>query len=435
MVGSDKTGDARTQMRDALDVTNTLGQHLTELGEGSELEIGELLDELAEAQSELQVAWDLVRPEYEDLADIIDNQMAGHWWRQKLIQKLPVAVLETEADGRIIWANNAAYSMLDQQVLRLLRTPIQKFVLDADQEIITSLLRTLAVAEASPKLDKDAVIRMNRHVGGTMSVELVPTVRKEMAGDRTVVTWVMQPVLSQKGGVDESRIARTFSRLCMLPLQWGSLHDLLSEVARMFEDVCFARSSVSVSIGPPVEPSHLASSTEFAQRVDAAQMATGEGPCQHAWEKGEVVYSDNALKDTRWPKFSRAAEGTGVASVLAAPIKVGDDMLGVVNVYSKDESAFQPSGMEVIELLADAAGAVIHHAGEEKQLRDLTTQLEEAMISRDVIEQAKGILVGRYRCTPEEAFARLVKVSQHRNIRIRELARTLIVGVAEVNGV
>jgi len=421
-------------VRDVLEVTNALGERLSQLGGGSEPKSGELLDELAEAQLELQVAWDLMGSQYGDLASIIDNQRADHWWQRKLIATLPMAVLETESDGRIIWANNAAAAMLEHQVLRLVRTRIQGFVHEADQEAIESLLHTLTETELSRDTGKDSIIRMNPRLGETMTVELVPAVCKETSSDRTVITWVMQPILDNVGGgIDQSLIAHTFSQLCMLPLRAGSLQELLSEVARLCEDVCVANSSVSVTIGPPAEPSRLASSTEFAQRVDAAQMAADEGPCQQCWESGEIVYSNDSLEDSRWPRFAQEAEDTGIASALAAPIRVGDEMLGVLNVYSKDASAFQTNGMKVIELLADAAGAVIHHVGEEKQLRDLTTQLEEAMHSREVIEQAKGFLVATYRCTPDEAFARLAKVSQNRNIRIRELAQTLIGSVVEGN--
>lgn len=431
--GIDNAG--KPDVQDVLDVTTALGERLAQLGEGTEFGTGHMLRELAEAQQELQTAWDLMQPEYSDLTSILDHQRADHWWQRKLIATLPMAVLETESDGRIIWANNAAAAMLHRQVIRLIRTHIQNFLHEDDREAVNSLLAAFDATE-SPQLPRSkAVMRLDPQVGGAITVELVSSIRTEEHGAKAIVTWVLQPTTDGNGsGIDESLIAHTFSELCMLPLRSGSSQELLSEVARLCEDVCAANSSVSVTIGPPADPSHLASSTEFAQRVDAAQMAADEGPCQQAWESGEIVYSNNALQDSRWPRFMRAAADTGVASALAAPIRVGEEILGVLNVYCRDSEAFQVTGMKVIELLAEAAGAVIHHVDEEKQLRQLTSQLEEAMRSREVIEQAKGVLMAQYRCAADEAFARLAKVSQNRNIRIRELAQALITSVVQGAG-
>lgn len=411
-------------VRDVLEVANALGERLVQLGDSTPVHEGELLTELAEAQQELQIAWDLMRPQYSDLASIIDNQRADHWWQRKLIATLPISVLETESDGRIIWANSAAASALDRPVLHLLRTRIQKLVHDRDQTLITRLLDDLAGVDVGEVRHAESVISMAPGIGSTMMAELVPTVRREHGRERMVITWVLQPV--QEGGINGPLIAHTFGQLCMLPLRSGSLQELLSEAARLCEDVCASRSSVSVTIGPPAEPERLASSTEFAQRVDAAQMSANEGPCQEAWETDSIVYSNSVLNDPRWPLFGAAAAGIGIASALAAPIRVGDEVLGVLNVYSRDVDAFDPGGMRIIELLAEATGAIMHHVGEERQLRELASQLEEAMKSREVIEQAKGALMAQYHCSADEAFARLAKVSQNRNIRIREIAQALL---------
>jgi len=210
------------------------------------------------------------------------------------------------------------------------------------------------------------------------------------------------------------------------------MQDLLTDVARLTGDVCAAESSVIVTIGAPEAPEHLAWSTDFAQPVDAAQMAAGDGPCQRSWDSGKIIHSHNALADSRWPRFAIAAAGTGIASVLAAPLRVGEKTLGVLGVYSRKEFAFGDKDINVIGLFADAAGAVIHHVVDEHQLRELTTQLEEAMRSRALIEQAKGILMAQHRCSADEAFARLARISQSRNIRIRALAETLITRFADV---
>lgn len=412
-------------VRDVLDVANALGERLAQLGDGMVPPAEKLLKELAEAQQELQIAWDLMRPQYSDLASIIDDQRADHWWQRKLIATLPMPVLETEPSGRIIWANSAASATLDRPVLQLLRSKIQKLVHADDRIVIDGLLERFSDTQFDEASRMESVIRMIPRANPAVTVELVPTVRRERDGERTVITWVLQPI-EEDSGINEPLIAHTFSQLCMLPLRSDSLQDLLSEAARLCEDVCASRSSVSVTIGAPAEPEHLASSSEFAQRVDAAQMSANQGPCQESWETGMIVYSNQVLIDPRWPLFSQAAIDSGIASALAAPIRVGDEILGVLNIYSRDIDAFQPSGMRVIELLAEATGAIIHHVGEEQQLRELTAQLEEAMKSRAIIEQAKGALMIKYRCSADEAFARLAKVSQNRNVRIHTIAQTLV---------
>lgn len=424
---ADDSTVVQENVQTVLGLTSALGARLVQLGDEDELDSTQLVEELTGVQQDLQVARDRVHPDYQDVRSILDDQRADHWWQRKLIATLPMAVLETDIDGRIIWANNAAAEMFDRQVLKLVRTRVHSYLHSGDHDDVEAVLAGHVESPEDDAPPSRAVVRLNPGLGGALLVDLTRTVRSEGGLDRTVITWVLEPMSDRnESGVDESLIAHTFSELCMLPLQSGSLQELLAEVARLCEDVCASDSSVSVTIGPPAEPQHLASSTEFAQRIDAAQMEANEGPCQQAWETNDIVYSNDALQDSRWPQFAQKAEDIGLGSALAAPIRVGDEVLGVLNIYSRDTDAFAVAGLKVVELLADAAGAVVHHVDEEKQLKELTRQLEQAMHSREIIEQAKGILMVQYRCSADEAFARLTKVSQNRNVRIRELAQTLI---------
>jgi transcriptional regulator with GAF, ATPase, and Fis domain len=181
-----------------------------------------------------------------------------------------------------------------------------------------------------------------------------------------------------------------------------------------------------VTVGAPTEPRFLASDSTTAQIMDALQMRADAGPCQEAWETTQVVVCRSLADDDRWPRLTELAAKHDVASVLAVPVLVGDEKVGVLNGYATEPDAFGGLDIESAELLASAVGAVIHQVSERDRLTELAAQMEEALQSRAVIDQAKGIIVARYGCDPDQAFKRMVRASRNHNIKLREVARLLV---------
>lgn len=410
-----------SEIRTLLKSARALGDQLIELAENLDVSQDELVGTIAEAQGKLQTFHDVAAAD--KTVDVVDEVPgATHWRNGRMAASLPFAVIETDAAGRIEWASQTASSLLETSASRLRSQGLQQLVIDSDHMAVQKAL----TAEALESADH-LFVRFTLPGDRTIAVELIPPVDLVTAPGGAKIAWIIRPAshIDSDGGRGV-RIASAFAKLYRLSLDAGSPQEVMTRIAEVSEDLCAPQSSVSITVGPPAEPLFLGASTKFAQSVDACQMSANEGPCQLAWELGTIVYSDDALIDSRWPVFAKKAAHTGLVSALAAPIRDGESVLGALNVYSLVGAAFGGDDMHVVEMLAEAIGAVLCSINENRALREMTQQLQHAMDSRELIEQAKGVLMARFNCSAEEAFERLKHVSQNKNVRVRTLAEQLL---------
>ena len=165
-----------------------------------------------------------------------------------------------------------------------------------------------------------------------------------------------------------------------------------------------------------VEP--RAATSELPRAVDELQQSLGQGPCLDAVWDQKIVRMDDASTEQRWPEFARAAAGLGVGSMLSFQLFVVGDQLGALNLYSRTAGAFDEESQEIGLLFASHAAVAL--AGAEHE-----SNLLAGMAHRDVIGQAKGILMERYKLTPEQAFGLLTRTSSHTNRKLRDIAENL----------
>jgi transcriptional regulator with GAF, ATPase, and Fis domain len=160
-----------------------------------------------------------------------------------------------------------------------------------------------------------------------------------------------------------------------------------------------------------------AATGDIPRRVDEIQYETGEGPCLDAIRDHEVFRTSCLSKETRWPNFAtRATEEMGIVSMLSIRLFVEGDTMGALNMYSTIETAFDDNAIAVGSVFAAHAAVALSAARQEAGLK-------EALVNRDIIGQAKGILMARGGITAEQAFAELSTASQHLNRKIRDLAQ------------
>jgi GAF domain-containing protein len=162
-----------------------------------------------------------------------------------------------------------------------------------------------------------------------------------------------------------------------------------------------------------------AASDELIGRLDQLQFQVGEGPCLDAARQHGTVRADDLRADTRWPRFARSAVGLGVLSVLSIQLFVRDDSFGALNLYATDAGAFDQDSESIGILLASHAALAMGAAR-------TRTGLLNALDSREMIGEAKGILMERYKITGVEAFGLLVASSQAVNQKLRDVAEHLI---------
>ena len=138
--------------------------------------------------------------------------------------------------------------------------------------------------------------------------------------------------------------------------------------------------------------------------------------------------------EPRWPHLAKLAADGRVRSALALPVRDGGEgeegVGGVVNVYSGHRHAFGPDNRQVAELVSAAVTGVLQTVAERTALLTLSHNLEQALVSRAVIDQAKGMLMAWLGVDADEAFARLVTLSTRVNVKVRELARLMVSGEA-----
>ncbi len=176
--------------------------------------------------------------------------------------------------------------------------------------------------------------------------------------------------------------------------------------------------SVSVVTGRATVTSQHPSSG-FPARLDALQLEAGQGPGLDATYEHRTVRVPDMTREQRWPRFAEPAARAGVRSMLALQLSVCGDHLGALNLYSREPGAFDAESERVGLLLASHAAVALADARR-------IDQLARAVATRDLIGQAKGMLMERFRIDQDQAFRVLTRVSQHTHRPLRDVARELV---------
>lgn len=181
-------------------------------------------------------------------------------------------------------------------------------------------------------------------------------------------------------------------------------------------------------LGEDERPTTAIYTDEDSPEIDEAQYREGKGPCLDAWRQKRVVAVDR-VDDwaEQYPGFAAACREHGVLSTLSLPMLSGDVALGAMNLYARVENGFSDDDEALGGDLAAAAGSVLGNVSAYWTAFDLGQQLNQAMASRAVIEQAKGMLMARdQRLSADDAFDLLRKASQRENVKLRVIAERIV---------
>ena len=165
----------------------------------------------------------------------------------------------------------------------------------------------------------------------------------------------------------------------------------------------------------------LAANDAMAEAGGRLQEKFGVGPCFEVLDSSLQAFrvADLATAPRRWKRFTEAAADAGIAGVMALPLRVPGDMLGVLNAYSRRPGELTAESEDLAILLTSHIAVAFAAARAEENLRT-------AVASHQEIGEAVGILIERHRVSKREAFAMLKKASQDHNIKLREIARRLV---------
>ena len=165
-------------------------------------------------------------------------------------------------------------------------------------------------------------------------------------------------------------------------------------------------------------------------RVDV-RVQQRDGNCLDAVRQVKTVLVPDMNDETRWPAYVAQTLPLGVRGSLSVPLGIEDGVVGALNIYATAPRAFDEEAVDLAIELAEYAGIVATTADQYNRATSLAEQLQRAMESRAVIEQAKGILMAQRHCSADEAFEVLVRLSQETHRKLRELAEVLVAQVAD----
>lgn len=224
---------------------------------------------------------------------------------------------------------------------------------------------------------------------------------------------------------EDDALQEALRGLAGLLLTEQSTDDVLAAVVSLAAQVVPGCDAASISMlhkGRPVTP---VSSADLANDLDHSQYESGEGPCLTAIESAAPVRVESFAREQRWPRFSKQAAAEGVRSVLSLPLRVQDTVLGALNLYSRRPSNFSDAE-DSAALFAHQASITLFNAQALRQAQELAQQLAVALENRDVIGQAKGIIMAAQNLSSDQAFDVLRRASQRGNRKLHEVAREIV---------
>jgi GAF domain-containing protein len=171
---------------------------------------------------------------------------------------------------------------------------------------------------------------------------------------------------------------------------------------------------------------NLAVSDPRAALLEELQAEHEEGPCVDAFDDKEPVAADDLSREDRWPAFSPDAARRDLLAVLASPIPYSEQAVGVVAVFATEPHPWTGAEREAIVAFTELVALLILNAMEATERGRLAAELQVALDSRVVIEQAKGVLVGRHGLTTRQAFERLRRAARDQRRPLAEVSRAVV---------
>jgi len=225
---------------------------------------------------------------------------------------------------------------------------------------------------------------------------------------------------------DAVAVQNAFDELGRLSFAEHSLESVLQRVTALAAQVLPGEPVTSVTIVDRGKPSTAASSGELALTLDEAQYRLGSGPCLAAASSGRRSELADTRAATEWSEFAAVAAAHGCGSVLSVPLPAHEQVSGALNVYGRELLLPDRRALDVVARFAAYAVVPVSNMYLYESAVERATHLETALDSRAVIDQAKGILMERFKLTADQAFQVLTRVSMESNTKVRDVAERFV---------
>jgi GAF domain-containing protein len=225
---------------------------------------------------------------------------------------------------------------------------------------------------------------------------------------------------------DQRLLTQTLSEFASTLVKDFSISDVLHDLAERATAVVGA-DSAGVSLQ---QAGHLRFATALDERcsnLERVQESEQAGPCVDALRRGEAIaVADLAEAVGGWGNYGQAARKAGIAAILGVPMRLDGEKIGTLNIYSNTRRQWSGEDLDAARVLADIATSYVINASKLAQQRRINEQLQEALDSRIVIEQAKGILAAERGISIDEAFELLRQHARSHRAALRSVAEAVV---------
>jgi GAF domain-containing protein len=223
-----------------------------------------------------------------------------------------------------------------------------------------------------------------------------------------------------------SDLTRLHEALARVVLVDREFNEILSEITTIAREAMPGPDAASITLIRDEEAFTAAHDGQMALDADELQYERGYGPCVDAGRAGLVLLIDDMRSEERWPDYARNASERGVGSSLSVPLPFQGAMIGAFNTYAGRPHAFGDDDLALAREIAAWVALAVEKAEAAARTAEDLVHLRTAMLSRAVIEQAKGVLMERYKITQDHAFTLLTHASQNTNVKLRDVAEELV---------
>ena len=229
-----------------------------------------------------------------------------------------------------------------------------------------------------------------------------------------------------RGSLRATRLMQVMVRLADTLVEDYDIVDLLQELAEQCGELVGSTATGILLADPGDHLEVVASSDESANIVEVLQLAGGAGPCVECYRRGRVVTIADIASDATWPEFRDSATEQGFRSVHAVPLRLRKSTIGSMNLFRAEGGDWSPEDAEAAQALADVATIGILQARAADRAQELNVQLQHALDSRVVLEQAKGFVAYRRGVSLGEAFQLIRGHARQNRQRLGDVAQQIV---------
>lgn len=266
------------------------------------------------------------------------------------------------------------------------------------------------------------VVRALEVTGVPRAVRLEPA----GTGTRRLGSWRPPAVPAAAISTGAAVLASHTERVTAIPASDDVVDRALRLVVALARATVVGAHGVSVSLKRHGRLATVAATDHTISEMDHNQYATGEGPCVDASVEGRPFYVESLDRETRWPAFIPKARALGINAIFSTPLVAGARTVGALNIYSRTAACFAARERDLAAVFATEASVLLRDAGADVPASALARRLHEALIAREVIFQAQGMVMARQGVSATDAYTMLRRLSVRTDKPLRDVAASIV---------